>query len=46
MASKSINFDERLRLAVRFFCRGRRDAVTGGESLDGFQDIIVDIVHT
>jgi hypothetical protein len=62
MASSLIDFDERLRQAVRFFWRGRRDAtqkqlaagrldqgnrgaVTGGKNLDGFRDMIVDVVR-
>jgi hypothetical protein len=57
-----INYDERLRQAVRFFWRGRREAakkqqatgksdqgnrgaVTGGKNLDGFRDMIVDVVR-
>lgn len=62
MPSGLINYDERLRQAVRFFWRsrgeavrkqqatgkpdqGNRGAVTGGKNLDGFRDMIVDVVH-
>lgn len=61
MAAGKIDFDERLRQAVRAFWRGRhaaaarqeasgrrdqgnRGAVTGGKNLDGFRDMIVDVV--
>lgn len=62
MAVKKVDFEQRLRQAVRAFWRGRRaaaarqeatgrrdqgnrGAVTAGKNLDGFRDMVIDVVE-